>query len=384
MINYHDGTLMDLDAQHILDNQEPFRFNVEDVLSLRFSLTKKREDILSRFPEGYTNSSNDIIKLLKTKYNWKPEVYTKNGNPSTKGDHLAMFNEDIVDDILELKEIDKILSYIKGWLKYENNGTISHTCTSIGSATHRVAHSNPNLGAIPSHGSYGKRCRSSFSVAQGTYQVGVDLSAIELRVLAHYLYNVDNGKYAEVIQSGDIHTYNAQAIGSTRDVAKVFVYAWLYGAGAETLRGMLGYISRKEIFDMTNGFDTNIEGLHRLGLAVRNKADKYGYIRAIDGRKIMVDANYKAMNYLLQSTAAVIAKTWMVIAHKRLTQKYGNKFKQLAFVHDEIQYQVDSSIDSTEFIAIVQQAAIDAGKQLEFKVPVESEAKVGNSWAETH
>ena len=384
MINYHDGTLLDLDAQEILDNQAPFTFDVEGTLALRFKLTKRKEQLLSKFPDGYTNSSNDIINLLKARHNWTPSFLTKNNNPSTSSKHLELLDYPEIDLIVELKEIDKILSYIKSWLKYQSLGKIAHTCTSIGSATHRASHSNPNLGAIPSHGSLGKLCRELFRAPEDMYIIGVDLSGIELRCLAHYLFQFDSGKYSGVITNGDIHKHNADALGSTRDVAKVFVYAWLYGAGNESLRQVLGYISKEETARMRQSFTDKIDGLSALRDAVEKKVRTCGYINAIDKRKIYVDGVYKSMNYLLQSTAAVVAKTWMVLANKRLKEKYNNKFNQLAFVHDELQFQVDSSIDKEEFIAIVKQAAADAGKELGLRVPVIADAKSGYSWAETH
>ena len=35
-------------------------------------------------------------------------------------------------------------------------------------------------------------------------QVGCDLSGLELRMLAHYMYKHDDGAYADVILNGDV------------------------------------------------------------------------------------------------------------------------------------------------------------------------------------
>ena len=56
---------------------------------------------------------------------------------------------------------------------------------------------------------------------------------------------------------------------------------------------------------------------------------------AIDGRKIYVDSTHKALNYLLQCKAGVIAKRWLQITHENLPPTA----HQLAFVHDELQYE---------------------------------------------
>ena len=67
-------------------------------------------------------------------------------------------------------------------------------------------------------------------------QVGADASGLELRMLAHYLAAYDGGAYAKVLLEGDIDTANQHAAGlETRDNAKTFIYAFLYGAGDEKL-----------------------------------------------------------------------------------------------------------------------------------------------------
>ena len=59
----------------------------------------------------------------------------------------------------------------------------------------------------------------------------------------------------------------------------------------------------------------------------------------LDG-EILVDSPHKALNYLLQGTAAVLAKRWMVIANQNIKQ-LGIEAHQLAFVHDELQYETN-------------------------------------------
>ena len=80
-----------------------------------------------------------------------------------------------------------------------------------------------------------------------------------------------------------------------------------------------------------------IPGLSDLLDAIKSAGDR-GYIKAIDGRKIILDSPHKALNYLLQGSAGVIAKRWLVLAHD-------NPYccSQLAFVHDELQYECDPS-----------------------------------------
>ena len=70
---------------------------------------------------------------------------------------------------------------------------------------------------------------------------------LELRCLAGYMAPYDNGGYIKTVIEGeretqtDIHTVNQQAIGAaTRDMAKTWFYAYIYGAGHQKLGEILG------------------------------------------------------------------------------------------------------------------------------------------------
>ena len=73
--------------------------------------------------------------------------------------------------------------------------------------------------------------------------VGVDASGLELRCLAHYM---DDPEYTNIVLTGDVHTANQQAAGlRTRDQAKTFIYAFLYGAGPTKIGKVVGKVGRK-------------------------------------------------------------------------------------------------------------------------------------------
>jgi len=56
----------------------------------------------------------------------------------------------------------------------------------------------------------------------------VDVSGLELRMLAHFMAPHDGGEYGETVINGDIHTSNMDAAGlSDRNQAKTFIYAFL-------------------------------------------------------------------------------------------------------------------------------------------------------------
>ena len=93
---------------------------------------------------------------------------------------------------------------------------------------------------------YGSDCRALFTVSPGNKLVGVDVSGLELRCLAHYMARYDGGSYAETVVHGDIHSANQAAAGlPSRSQAKTFIYGFLYGAGAEKIGNIVGQGARE-------------------------------------------------------------------------------------------------------------------------------------------
>ena len=77
---------------------------------------------------------------------------------------------------------------------------------------------------------------------KGYKLVGVDASGLELRMLAHYMNDKD---YTNEVINGDIHTSNQVAAGlGSRDEAKTFIYAFIYGAGNKKIGTIIGGTER--------------------------------------------------------------------------------------------------------------------------------------------
>ena len=212
--------------------------------------------------------------------------------------------------------------------------------------------------------------------------VGADLSGIELRMLAHYLARYDNGRYGDILLNGDIHQTNADKIGISRKLVKNVTYAFLYGAGDKKigltydklLSPKKAAAKGKEIRD---AYVAAIPGLSDLLDAIKSAGDR-GYVKSIDERKILLDSPHKALNYLLQGSAGVVAKRWLVIAHD-------NPYccSQLAFIHDELQYECDPG-HSEDLKSHLEVSAEHAGAYYNLRIPIAAEGKIGSNWAEVH
>jgi DNA polymerase I-like protein with 3'-5' exonuclease and polymerase domains len=217
--------------------------------------------------------------------------------------------------------------------------------------------------------------------------VGADLSGIELRMFAHYLARFDDGRYADILLNGDIHQVNADKIGIGRREVKTITYAFLYGAGDQKIGWSYDpqlppTKAREKGKEIRQAFMNAIDGLEQFVKAVKAKAESFGYINSIDGRQILVESPHKALNYLLQSGATVIAKRWMVIVNDWIKERNLDAH-QLAFIHDELQFDCEPQ-HSDDLALLLGLAAEDAGRAYQLRIPIAAESKIGSDWSAVH
>jgi len=297
--------------------------------------------------------------------------------------------------VAEYLMIQKRVAQISSWLELvADDGRVHGRVTTNGAVTGRATHSSPNMAQIPAVGNpYGAECREVWTVPKGYKQVGVDLSGIELRCLGHYL---NDKEWMDELLKGDIHWFNAQSFGlvekgtvkddnnpehkKARNITKTLTYGVLYGAGAAKAGSIVGGNSSKGK-KLIDSFINNTPGLSALKKKISRLMVK-GHLPALDGRRVWVRSEHAALNTLLQSAGAIVAKQWLVESTK-LLQERGINAKLLAFVHDETQWEVRED-QAEEAARLIEQAATKAGEALGFRCPVDAEGKVGNNWRECH
>ena len=249
-----------------------------------------------------------------------------------------------------------------------------------GAVTGRMTHQSPNMAQIPSVNSpYGDVCREMWTVDEGRRLVGADLSGIELRCLAHYMQDPE---YTQEILDGDIHTKNQKAAGlDSRAQAKTFIYATLYGGGPAKIGTIVGG-GAKEGQRLIDNFMENTPKLAKLLEKVKRLHNKYGFLTGLDNRQVMTRSDHSALNTLLQSCGAIIAKQWCVTLHEKIKAERLDA-KLVAFVHDELQFDCAEK-DAERVGQLAVASAKEAGTILGFRVPVDAEYSVGMNWKETH
>ena len=405
--------------------QKGFPFKVKEAEELYTKLCGRREELRSFFSDlfptkreyeefipktsnsryGYTkgvpftkervikfnpNSGDHIEKWYREDFGWKPTAFTETGKAKLDEENLESLDLPGANELVEWMHLKKVIGYIGegqySWLKVERDGAIRASYNTNGAVTGRATHSSPNIGQVPSvRKPYGLECRSLFYPGVGRVLVGSDLSGIELRCLGAYVARFDDGEYVKTILEGDVHTANQKAAGlPTRDAAKTFIYAFLYGAGAAKIGSIvLPEASEKAQRDagteLINEFLRKTPGLDQLRNLIQLTLQDRGFLYGMDGRRLVVRKSHAALNTLLQNAGAVIAKKWLCLIDERLPE---NNYIA-AWVHDEV--QVSCTPEDAEVVAkLAEKAAEDAGKAFDFPCPIAAESKLGKTWAETH
>lgn len=314
-------------------------------------------------------------------FGWEPKKFTPTGQP--------IVDEGTLKNITHIKEAkliadfllyQKRIAQISSWLdSVADDDRVHGAVLSTGAITGRMAHRNPNVAQVPSVSSpYGKECRACWIVDKGNKLVGIDASGLELRLLAHYMADED---YINEIINGDIHTTNQKSAGlESRNQAKTFIYALIYGAGDEKL-GTIVQGSRKQGKQLRESFINNNPAFKTLRDRVE-RASARGYLKGLDGRKIFIRHKHSALNTLLQGAGAIVMKKALVILSDML-ELQTIPAKIVANIHDEWQIEVPKS-HANGVGALAVRCIEQASREYNLRCPLTGEFNIGDSWYETH
>ena len=344
------------------------------------------------YPEFNLGSRQQIAKYLQH-FGWKPKAFTEKGNVIVDEKILKSVDIPEAQLIVDYLTLTKRIAMVKSWLESVNDdtGRVHGQVNPCGAVTGRMTHSKPNCAQVPAtrfdkdgnvlwgfEGGYGADCRDLWTVPKGYKLVGVDASGLELRMLAHYM---NDDKYTNEILTGDIHTANQKSAGlRTRDQAKTFIYAFLYGAGVLKLGSVAGGGASLGT-QLQKNFLDNTPALKQLRTNVQRKAKK-GWVRGLDNRKLHIRSEHSALNTVLQSAGAIIMKKALILLDEYAKQ-YKIDYKFVLNVHDEFQCEVRE--DQADFFGgLAVGSIVQAGKYFNLNCPLDGEYKVGETWQQTH
>ena len=335
----------------------------------------------------------------------------KTGEPSFTQNWLVNCSHPVAQLIREAREINKFHStFIDSVQRYVHKGRIHSEINQLrsdqgGTVSGRLSYANPNLQQIPARNKeFGDKIRSLFLPEEGKQWGSFDYSQQEPRLVAHYAASVNENftgadEFIEAYknEAADFHQIVADMAGISRTHAKTINLGLFYGMGKAKLARELG-ISKDDAENLLGKYHSRVPFVKRLAESVTNSASKYGFIRTIKGRKCRFNMwepstfgmnkamkyeeakaiygnnirrafTYKALNRLIQGSAADQTKQAMIECHKQ-------GFQPLLQIHDELCFSINQENDILKVKEVMENAIED------LKVPFKVDVALGRSWGE--
>lgn len=344
----------------------------------------------SKFSVDNIGSTQQIAEALFTRGGLKCVTHTEKGNICLDESAIQKYEHPLVDIVLEHRQISKLTNtYLKAIIEKSHKGKLHSSLKQVGARTGRFSSADPNLQNIPRNDDRAPlNLRRAFICAEQSKLLLVDLSQIELRLLAHY-----SREPAMILllkdRKGDIHKGTAidmfnEIDDVLRDIAKTINFSIIYGAGSEALQSQINKALRgRKTITLSQAKDFKAKFFKARPMVqqflwnVQNRIADRGYVEGKSGRKYYCEktASYRASNYLIQGESAMLLKKMMLDVEKYLT---GRKTRLINVIHDECIF--DLHIDDVGVI----DGVLSTIEQLEgWRVPIYANASISSTnWAE--
>lgn len=323
---------------------------------------------------------------------------------STNADYLIELNIDdpIINKIIEFREENKKAT-ASGEKFAENieptTGKIHSEFHQMGARSGRFSSSNPNLQNIIADKEY----RSCFIASPGKIIVGGDFSQEEYRLAGAVS---SEPEIIKAYKSGyDMHTKTASIVNNisipevTKDLrqkAKAINFSILYGT-TEYGMAIKQKMSKEEASRIIETFYSGYPVLNRFQSMMKKKILEKGFALTLLGRrryfenKTFFEGNdaYKqkrkydatvqreGFNHIIQGTGGDVIKE--ALSRLYFENPFGNKFKLLLTVHDEIECEADEDIkeEAEKFLVEIMTSTLQ--KYLG-EIPAVVESYQSNCW----
>jgi len=388
------------------------RVDLEKSQNIKLNLIKREEALIKKIKDltgvdVEIMAARSIAKAfdkLKLPY----DRTAKSNEPSFTKNFLQNHPHELPKAIAEARELNKAHStFIDSITKHAVNGRIHADINQIrsdagGTVTGRFSMSNPNLQQIPArHPELGPMIRSIFIPEEKHVWGSFDYSQQEPRILVHYaklqnLEGVDEIVDAYNAGDADFHQVVADMAGIERKQAKTINLGLMYGMGKNKLMAELG-LMKESAEKLIRQYHSKAPFVKQLMDNVSRKANDRGKIRTLGGRACHFDLwqpvqfgvfkplpleqarkeydeplkrafTYKALNKLIQGSAADMTKKSMVALYK-------NGIIPHIQIHDEVDISIESQKQAENIIEIMESA-------VELKVPNKVDYEKGANWGE--
>jgi len=388
------------------------RVDLEKSQKIKLNLIKREEKLIKKIKDltgvdVEIMAARSIAKAfdkLKLPY----DRTAKSNEPSFTKNFLQNHPHELPKAIAEARELNKAHStFIDSITKHAVDGRIHADINQIrsdagGTVTGRFSMSNPNLQQIPArHPELGPMIRSIFIPEEKHVWGSFDYSQQEPRILVHYaklqnLEGVDEIVDAYNAGDADFHQVVADMAGIERKQAKTINLGLMYGMGKNKLMAELG-LMKESAEKLIRQYHSKAPFVKQLMDNVSRKANDRGKIRTLGGRACHFDLwqpvqfgvfkplpleqarkeydeplkrafTYKALNKLIQGSAADMTKKSMVALYK-------NGIIPHIQIHDEVDISIESQKQAEDIIEIMESA-------VKLKVPNKVDYEKGANWGE--
>ena len=334
----------------------------------------------------------------------------KTNSPSFTKNFLSSHEHPLVKMIAEAREVNKAhTTFIDTIIRYEHLGRIHADINQIrsdngGTVTGRFSYSNPNLQQIPARNKdLGPLIRSLFLPESGCEWGCFDYNQQEPRLVVHYASldqdaSVSNVRNAYQEGDADFHTIVAKMADIPRTQAKVINLGLFYGMGKAKLQAELG-VSKEKAEELFSIYHNRVPFVKKLMRGVSNRAQQRGQIRTLLGRLcrfhlwepnsfgmhkalpleqavqehgpgIRRAYTYKALNKLIQGSAADMTKKSMLDLHKEGIIPHIQ-------IHDELDISVENDKQAKQITEIMESA-------VDLEIPNKVDYESGKNWGDIH
>ena len=389
------------------------RVDMDKAFGLKKKLLNKEKQYLKRIKDlvgqdVQINAARSVAQAFDSVNLEYPR--TELGAPSFTQTFLETHAHELPRMITKARVLNKLQgTFVDGVARYVHNGRLHAHINQIrgdngGTVTGRFSMYAPNLQQMPIRNEYGSELRKIFIPEEGEYWLSADYSQQEPRILTHFAILNKNAGAEEVQQAFvkglDFHKQTAEMAGIDRRLAKTIGLGVMYGMGYKKMAIDLD-IAPTEAKDMLKEFRQKVPFMQGMLEAVMNRANQIGSVRTYLGRRCKFDlwepawyeagvfhkalphneattkwggsikraGTYKALNRLIQGTAADQTKKAMVDIYEQLG------IIPLIQVHDELNCSVKSDKEAQE-IKDMMETCID------LKVPSNVDYKIKDNWGD--